>query len=69
MLIYICPIGAFLAAVMFFWVCGKDYCLEQVNLARSKPLGAWFYPLAKYVFCGVALLVLIVGALTPGGIG
>ena len=67
--IYICPIGAFLAAVMFFWVCGKDYCLEQVNLARSKPLGAWFYPLAKYVFCGVALVVLIVGALTPGGIG
>ena len=67
--IYICPIGAFLAAVMFFWVCGKDYCLEQVNLARSKPLGAWFYPLAKYVFCGLALLVLIVGALTPGGIG
>ena len=67
--IYICPIGAFLAAVMFFWVCGKDYCLEQVNLARSKPLGAWFYPLAKYVFCGVALVVLIMGALTPGGIG
>ena len=67
--IYICPIGAFLAAVMFFWVCGKDFCLEQVNMAREKPLGAWFYPLAKYVFCGVALLVLIVGALTPGGIG
>lgn len=67
--IYICPIGAFLAAVMFFWLCGKDFCLEQVNMARSKPLGAWFYPLAKYVFCGVALIVLIVGALTPGGIG
>ena len=67
--IYICPIGAFLAAVMFFWVCGRDYCLEQVNLSRSKPLGAWFYPLAKYVFCGVALIVLVVGALTPGGIG
>ena len=67
--IYICPIGALLAAVMFFWLCGKDYCLEQVNLARSKPLGGWFYPLAKYVFCGVALLVLVAGALTEGGIG
>ena len=67
--IYICPLGALLAAVMFFWVCGKDYVLEQVNLARSKPLGAWFYPMAKYLFCGVTLLVLILGAVTPGGIG
>ena len=66
--IYICPIGALLAAVMFFWVCGKDYVLEQVNLARSKPLGNWFYPLAKYLFCGVTLLVLVLGAIC-GGIG
>ena len=66
--IYICPIGALLAAVMFFWVCGKDYVLEQVNLARSKPLGPWFYPMAKYLFCGVTLLVLVLGALC-GGIG
>lgn len=67
--IYICPLGALLAAIMFFWVCGKDYVLEQVNLARSKPLGAWFYPMAKYVFCGVTLVVLIMGAITPGGVG
>lgn len=67
--IYICPLGALLAGVMFFWVCGKDYVLEQVNLARSKPLGSWYYPMAKYLFCGVTLLVLIIGALTPGGIG
>ena len=40
--IYICPIGALLAGVMFFWVCGKDYVLEQVNLSRSRPLGRWF---------------------------
>ena len=67
--IYICPLGALLAAVMFFWVCGKDYVLEQVNLARSKPLGGWFYPMAKYLFCGVTLLVLILGACVQGGIG
>ena len=66
--IYICPVGAFLAGVMFFWVCGKDYVLEQVNLARQKPLGAWFYPMAKYLFCGVTLLVLVLGAV-KGGIG
>lgn len=66
--IYICPIGALLAGVMFFWVCGKDYVLQQVNLSRHKPLGSWFYPMAKYLFCGVTLLVLILGAWN-GGIG
>lgn len=67
--IYICPLGAMLAAVMFFWVCKKDFVLQQVNLARSKPLGGWFYPLAKYGFCGVTILVLIMGACVEGGIG
>ena len=66
--IYICPLGALLAGVMFFWVCKKDYVLEQVNLARKKPLGSWFYPVAKYVFCGVTLVVLVLGAVL-GGIG
>ena len=66
--IYICPLGAMLAAVMFFWVCKKEYVLEQVNLARSKPLGSWFYPMAKYVYCGVTILVLVLGA-TIGSIG
>ena len=67
--IYICPLGALLAAVMFFWVCGKDYVLEQVNLAREKSLGKWFYPIAKYLFCGVTLIVLLLGASIKGGIG
>lgn len=66
--IYICPLGAMLAGIMFFWVCKKDFVLEQVNLARSKPLGAWFYPMAKYVFCGVTILVLALGAVL-GSIG
>ena len=66
--IYVCPLGAGLAGIMFFWVCKKEYTLEQVNLSRSKPLGKWFYPLAKYVFCGVTVLVLVVGA-ALGGIG
>lgn len=66
--VYICPLGAMLAAIMFFWVCRKEFVLEQVNLARSKSLGGWFYPMAKYVFCGVTILVLILGA-TIGSIG
>jgi len=67
--IYICPLGALLAGVMFFWVCKKDYVLEQVNKARPTPLGSWFYPMAKYLFCGVTLAVLILGACVDGGIG
>lgn len=66
--IYICPLGALLAGVLFFWVCRKEYVLEQVNLSRKKPLGGWFYPMAKYVFCGVTLLVLILGSVL-GSIG
>ncbi|NCB52618.1 MAG: sodium-dependent transporter [Clostridia bacterium] len=66
--IYVCPIGAALAGIMFYWVFKKEYTLEQVNLARLRPLGGWFYPLAKYVFCGVTILVLIIGA-SLGGIG
>ena len=66
--IYICPLGAGMAGIMFFWVYGKKFVLEQVNKGREKPLGGWFYPLAKYVFCGLCIVVLIVGA-AMGGIG
>ena len=66
--IYACPLGALLAGIMFFWVYDEKSCLEQVNLARKQPLGKWFYPTAKYGFCGVTVLVLVVGALL-GGIG
>ena len=66
--IYACPVGALLAGVFFFWVWGKDDCLAQVNLARRKALGGWFYPLAKYGFCGVTVVVLVMGAV-KGGIG
>ncbi len=66
--IYICPLGALLAAVMFFWVGGKKFALEAVNLGARKPIGKWFYPLGKYVYCASALLALIAGA-ALGGIG
>lgn len=66
--IYICPLGAGLAGVMFCWVLGKKYVENAVNRGHTKPVGGWFYPLYKYVFCGVCVLVLVVGALV-GGIG
>lgn len=66
--IYICPMGAFLAAVMFFWVLKKETAIEAVSAGIKKPLGGWFYPLGKYVYCVLTLVALVAGALL-GGIG
>ena len=66
--IYICPAGALLAGIMFFWVAGKDYAEEQVSLGASRKIGGWFVPLGKYVYCAAALAALILGAML-GGIG
>ena len=66
--IYICPLGAGLAGIMFFWVCGKKYVEEQVNLGREKKFTDKFLPICKYVYCPICILVLILG-IALGGIG
>lgn len=66
--IYIIPLGALLAAIMFFWVCPKGYAREQVEVGREKPLGRWFEPVTKYIFVGITLLVYVLGIFF-GGIG
>ena len=66
--IYICPLGAGLAGIMFFWVCGKKYVETQVNTGREKKFTEKFVPICKYIYCPVCLLVLILGILL-GGIG
>lgn len=66
--IYICPLGAALAAIMFLWVAGKDFAIKAVNEGAKKPIGYWYYPLSKYVYVGAAIIALIAGALL-GGIG
>lgn len=65
---FICPIGALLAAIMFFWVAGKDFALSEVNRGAKKPIGKGFIFLGKYVFCAAAIIALVAGALL-GGIG
>ena len=67
--IYVCPLGAGLAGIMFAWVWGKEKVESEVSKGRSKPLGAWYYPLYKYVFCILTFVVLIAGILNEGGIG
>ena len=64
--IYICPLGALLAGIMFFWVAGKKFAEEQVSLGAPKPIGKWFFPVGKYVYCSLALIALIAGALLNG---
>ena len=60
--VYICPLGAVLAGVMFFWVLKKETALAAVNEGGKKPIGAWFYGLGKYGYCFLALVALIGGA-------
>ena len=69
--IYICPLGALLAGIMFFWVMKKDTALAAVHEGRTegkKPISSWFYPLGKWAYCICSLLALILGAIY-GGIG
>ena len=66
--IYICPLGAMLAGIMFFWVAGKDVAVDAVNRGRKKKIGSWFVPLGKYVLVPAAFIALVAGALM-GGIG
>ena len=66
--IYICPLGAMLAAIMFFWVAGKDFATTAVNTGKEKPIGKCFMPLGKYVLVPLAFIALVAGAIL-GGIG
>lgn len=66
--IYICPLGALLAGIMFFWVLKKETALAAVSEGSKKPIGRYFHPLGKYVYCACALGALIAGA-WYGGIG
>ena len=66
--IYICPLGAGLAGIMFFWIFGRSYVESQVNKGREKPFTKYFYPVCKYLYIPVCFLVLILGVVL-GGIG
>ena len=66
--IYICPFGALLAGIMFFWVLKKETALGTVNQGSEKSIGGWFHFLGKWVYCPLCLVALIAGAIL-GGIG
>ncbi len=66
--IYVIPVGAFLAAVMFFWVCPRGFAKKQAETGRKKPLGRWFDFMTRYVFVIITALVIVLG-IFYGGIG
>ncbi|MCI8480609.1 MAG: sodium-dependent transporter [Oscillibacter sp.] len=65
--IYICPLGAAIAAIMFFVVLPRKQALEEVNRGAKKPVGDWFIYLG-YFFIVLCVLALVAGA-WKGGIG
>ena len=66
--IYICPLGAGLAGIFFAWVWGRKAVEDEVSKGHGKPIGGWYYPLYKWLFCGLTLLVFLAG-IRFGGIG
>ncbi len=66
--IYVIPLGALLAGITMFWICGSKFARNAIQEGREKPIGKWLTPMTKYVFCGVAAAVYILGIFF-GGIG
>ena len=53
---------------MFYWICGEDFVREQIDQGAQRKLGSWYEWASKYVFCGLTIVVLIMGTIW-GGIG
>ena len=66
--IYITPFAALLAAIMFFWVCGKGFAAKEINTGCAHQWGNFIEGVGKYIYCGVTFIVLILG-IVFGGIG
>lgn len=66
--IYLCPLGAASAGIMYFWVMKKETALEAVQLGDDKPIMKWFHSFGKYAFVPLCLLCFVLG-IAYGGIG
>ena len=66
--IYICPLGAGLAGIVFFWIYSKDKISAAINAGAKKPVGSWVIILGKFIYVPMCLIALIAGAIL-GGIG
>lgn len=64
--IYLIPLGAVIAAVVFFWIFGASKAREEINQGATKPVGKWLEFYAKYVFVIVSVVVLVLGIIYGG---
>jgi NSS family neurotransmitter:Na+ symporter len=56
--VYLVPVGAAIAGILFFWVLGVKRARAEVNIGSEKPVGPWWEPVAKYLFVGVAVAII-----------
>ena len=66
--IYILSIRSIACCYYVFLGCRKRICRRSCQYWSKQKIGNWFYPAGKYVYCLLALVALIAGALL-GGIG
>lgn len=66
--ILVVPFGAVLGAVSIYYVLGFKEIRKEMEEGRDKPLGAFFGPLARYVYVPLAIVVFLLG-IVYGGIG
>ena len=66
--IYILPLGAVTAGIMFFWVMKKDTALAAAQLGSDKPIMKWFPALRQVCLCPACIACFVLG-IAWGGIG
>lgn len=66
--IYLCPLGAFTAGFMYFWIMKKETALAAVQEGMDKPIMSWYHSFGKYIFVPLTLLCFVLG-IRYGGIG
>ena len=59
--IYICPLGAGMAGIMFFWVLKDKAFRKAIQTGREKKIGGWLEPMTRWIFCGLTIVVFILG--------
>ena len=64
--IYLIPLGAFLSAILFYWVCGDEFVRREIQKGRLKSFPKCLLPMGKYVFCGISFVVFILGIFYHG---
>ena len=57
--VYFNPLAAVIVGILFYWVYPMDKARAEINAGAARPLGRWWNPLAKYLFVGVSILVVV----------